>query len=361
VLGGVGHFVVAGSRYADPDALAGVIPVVNGDGYDGQFFFRLAADPLALGLGPHHGISLDTAFRAGRIGYPALAWIVSGGGTTSLVPLALVVVNVVAIGVLGYVGARLALDSGRACAWGLAIAGYFGFAYSLSRNLSEIVAAAALCTALLLIRQQRPWWAAAAMAASVLTREQAVLAVVMVVLGTLVAERRESGWRHAVLAAARLSAPPLVVFVTWQETASRQVGRWPALVSGAANGRSPTFGVFTRLGDFASEAFGTGGGRFSLLLLAMLIVLVAGAAASGAVPTMWRSHPGELLMGAGAVVLAVRFYGLTTDPAYYRQAADVSIGAWLVMWSGRRWVMIAVASLVGPVTIVVAAYRMLHL
>ncbi len=82
------------------------MPVAKTYGYDGQFFYRLALNPLNF----HHtayGITMDRPYRFMRIGYPALTWLVSAG-QHSLVPVMLVVVNIAAIGALGYLGARFA-------------------------------------------------------------------------------------------------------------------------------------------------------------------------------------------------------------------------------------------------------------
>ena len=96
-LGGLDRWVVAGDRYTDPASVTGGITVLAGNGYDGQFFYRLALRPWQLGVGPFDGIRLDTPFRSGRIAYPALAWVLSLGGRPVLVPLALVLVNIAAV------------------------------------------------------------------------------------------------------------------------------------------------------------------------------------------------------------------------------------------------------------------------
>ena len=49
-VGSIGAFVTAGSTYSDPKQMPHRIPVLAGDGYDGQFFYRLATAPLKLGV-----------------------------------------------------------------------------------------------------------------------------------------------------------------------------------------------------------------------------------------------------------------------------------------------------------------------
>ena len=74
--GDIGYFVVAGTEFTD--ASSG-LPLVDGPGYDGQFFHRLASDPLNSD-DRVAGTVLDSSWRAARIGYPLLAWLVSAVG-----------------------------------------------------------------------------------------------------------------------------------------------------------------------------------------------------------------------------------------------------------------------------------------
>ena len=108
----------------------------------GKFDYRLALDPADLHR-TAFGITMDAPFRVQRIGYPALAWMVSAG-ETPWVPVALVAVNVLALGAVGLAGGTLARDAGRHALWGLLLAGYFGFFMSVGNDLTEPVAAACL-------------------------------------------------------------------------------------------------------------------------------------------------------------------------------------------------------------------------
>ena len=98
---------------------------------------------------------MDLPFRLQRIGYPALAWLASFG-QHAWTPVALVVVNVLALGAIGLVGGTLARDGGRPALWGLLLAGYFGFFISLGCDLTEPVAAACLLGGILAYRRGRP-------------------------------------------------------------------------------------------------------------------------------------------------------------------------------------------------------------
>ena len=97
--GRIGRFILVGRHFATPSQLPPGMPVAKTYGYDGQFFYRLAINPLNF----HHtayGITMDRPYRFMRIGYPALTWLVSAG-QHSLVPVMLVAVNIAAIGGTG--------------------------------------------------------------------------------------------------------------------------------------------------------------------------------------------------------------------------------------------------------------------
>jgi hypothetical protein len=107
--GDVTRFVVAGDDWSNRAGLAGRIHVEeDASGYDGQFFYRLAIDPSELQFGERQGVTFDQPYRLGRIRYPLVAWAVSLG-QPDLVPWGLVVTNVLALGVLAFLGTLVAL------------------------------------------------------------------------------------------------------------------------------------------------------------------------------------------------------------------------------------------------------------
>ena len=105
--GHISRFILVGRHFAIPSQLPHGMPVAKTYGYDGQFFYRLALNPLNF----HHtayGITMDRPYRYMRIGYPVLTWLVSAG-QHFLVPVMLVAINIAAIGALGYLGAMSAM------------------------------------------------------------------------------------------------------------------------------------------------------------------------------------------------------------------------------------------------------------
>ena len=178
--GRISRFILVGRHFATPSQLPHGMPVAKTYGYDGQFFYRLAINPLNF----HHtayGITMDRPYRYMRVGYPALTWLVSLGQHT-LVPVMLVAVNIAAIGALGYLGALFAAEGGRHALAGLLMPGYFGLITSLSRDTAEPLAAVCLLAGLLAIRGRRPLLAAALLAYGALTRETVMVAVAAIAI-----------------------------------------------------------------------------------------------------------------------------------------------------------------------------------
>jgi hypothetical protein len=174
--GNISAFVVAGSQFTSSHGVPHGLVVMPGAGYDGQFYYRFALSPFNQSV-LVHGIHLDTLFRRQRIGYSILAWLV-GFGQPGWIPAALVIVNVVGLGALGFLCGMWARSYGRHAMWGLLPAGYFGLVWSLSRDLTEITAVTFMVAGLVAVRSRRPILAAVAFSCGVLCRETIVVVVI---------------------------------------------------------------------------------------------------------------------------------------------------------------------------------------
>jgi len=232
--GSISRFILVGRHFATPAQLPHSMPVAPTYGYDGQFFYRLALNPLNF-RPTAYGITMDHSYRYMRIGYPALTWLVSLG-QHFLVPVMLVAVNVAAIGALGYLGALFAVDGGRHALAGLLLPGYFGLITSLSRDTAEPLAAALLLAGLLAIRARRPVLAAALLVYGALTRETVMVAVaaiaIMRVVGIMRGQARpgrdDLAW-----------TVPAVAFAAWQVVVKAATGSVPLLSDGGRNAGEP--------------------------------------------------------------------------------------------------------------------------
>ena len=83
-------------------------------------------------------------------------------------PYSLVVVNILALGAIGYLGGVFAANAERHVLWGLLLPGFFGLWFSLGRDLTEPVGRL-LLGALLALRRERPVIAGLLLAYAVVT------------------------------------------------------------------------------------------------------------------------------------------------------------------------------------------------
>ncbi|MCA1838980.1 MAG: AZOBR_p60025 family cell surface glycopolymer formation protein [Actinomycetota bacterium] len=230
------HFIVAGDHFVSVDQTPTKIEVQDGsDGYDGQFYYRLALEPL-----PHQrtrfGVTIDNpSYRSQRIFYPFLAYILSIGNK-GWVPLILILVNLVGILAVAGLAGSLVASYGFHRIAGTAVAFYPGFLLSLSRDLTEPVAIALVLASLVMLKGRHYLGAALALSLAVLTRETALLVAVlasMVWLYELVKRRtpRTIQWQVFVI--------PLTVYAGWQLVLHSVWGRFPLAAGG--NNIGPPF------------------------------------------------------------------------------------------------------------------------
>jgi len=277
--GHIGGLVVAGSRFVSPTPYTRGVPIRPGNGYDGQFYFRLALGPLDWGR-QAFGVTLDSLGRLDRVTYPAVVWALSAG-QPSAVPVMMVVANVAAMGVLAGLCAALARTAGRHPLWGLLIGGFWGFLWTLGRDLTELTEAVFVVAGLLALRHRRPVLAGVLLAAAALAREEAVAvagAVLLARLWQLVAGRRRrprpalrqptsvAGGRWADAA----WAIPTVAFAAWQLALRAATGSFPVRASGNANSGLPLVGAIGGLVNHLEHPAHVA----SLVWLGELVVLV---------------------------------------------------------------------------------------
>ena len=170
--GHVSMFIMSGSnnKYSHPAQMFPKISHVPSTGYDGQFYYRFAFNPFNWNP-TAYGITVDHNYRYTRIGYSLVAYIISLGGHGRLLPTVLVVINLVCVGIMGYLGAKLAHESRRHALWGLLFVAYFGLVISVGRDTAEPLADACMLGGLLAYRHSRYILAALLVAYGVFTNE----------------------------------------------------------------------------------------------------------------------------------------------------------------------------------------------
>jgi hypothetical protein len=270
--GDASRLVDAGRVFTDPTLTPPSLTVDSEFGFDGLFYYRLANAPFSTDKFVE-GVRFDLpALRAQRVLYPLLAWGASFGGRPGSVPWALLGVNLVAMAAVGGLGGGLALASGRHVLWGLLIATYPGFAYSLSLDLTEIVATACVLAGLLALRRRHYRAATVALVLAVLSRETTVIVPVGVLLAwgwEWVRAKTASGLRPDARAAAT-ALVALAAFAAWQGWLWHQWGALPLSLSTGENVRFPLQGLIRSLKYFAPT---DGRALFRIACLALLATL----------------------------------------------------------------------------------------
>lgn len=179
-------FIMSGSnnKYSHPALMHPKISHVPSTGYDGQFYYRFAFSPFNWHA-TAYGITVDHNYRYTRIGYSLVAYVLSLGGHGRLLPTVLVVVNLICVGLMAWLGAKFARESGRHALWGLLFVAYFGLVISVGRDTSEPLADACMLGGLLAYRHSRYVLAALLVAYAVFTNEPILVLCVAIAVTRL--------------------------------------------------------------------------------------------------------------------------------------------------------------------------------
>jgi hypothetical protein len=247
-------------------------------GYDGQFFYLQARDPLLLHDATVAGTRLaDEGFRLQRVGYPALAWLLAGGRTAAI-PVSLLAVNVIVLLMIAAAGGAYAHRHGRSGLWAVAAALMPGMLLPAQRDLSDPLATAAVLAGVLLWRSRRRWPATLALTVAVLTREVMMVVVAAVVVdGVLRAwqVRAQAGAARSILAGAwPVAAIPTVMFAAWHLYATARYGG----SLGSAPADVPMLNLLQEVRW--SLRSGAAYGGWDLAYVALVVAAVAAAVAS---------------------------------------------------------------------------------
>jgi hypothetical protein len=170
--------------------------VLQDSGYDGQFMYFSAFDPLLRQFknapSTYRNVMDAAPYRYGRIGFGLLT-IAFSAGQWQRFPETMTRLIVIAVFLAALLLARMAQGQTLSPAFGALVLLIPGFWLSLQSSLPEPIAAAALLGGMLFISQSRWWLAAALFALSLLVRETGIVAVgCTLVAGTLSGNRRQA-------------------------------------------------------------------------------------------------------------------------------------------------------------------------
>lgn len=356
----VASFIVVGSDHVRARIPTGV-PITSGQGYDGQFYYRMALGPLNFNR-TAHGIRMDSLSRFERVGYPALAWLVAAS-RSSFVPWSLVIVNVVGLACLGALGAGIARGARHHAWWGLVLPGYFGFVWVLSRDLAEIVTATFVVAGVTALRRDRFVLAGAAFSVAVLTRETALLVIALLALERPLAATR--GWivarraRSVPLRASTVDATrttrgvswilPGAVFMTWQLIARLATGSWPLLTSGQNNLDFPFAGFVQGVRHYLDRLPSTAALLWFGELFVLVVVVVAAALALRTTTARLYERAAWLAYGVVAATLAP---GIWLGDVGFRSLDDLYVFSCIVLLSSPRRLTVPAVLVAGSWTVV---------
>ncbi len=210
------------------------------DGYDAQFMFLAAFDPLMRRFHDQperYRDAVDAApYRFGRIGF---VWLVRGLALDRWRWYPAVMIGLVLLGIAGTAGAIawLAQAAGRSVWWGLLVLAVPGFWQSVRVVLPEPLAAATLLAGYGCLRQRRHVLAFGFFAISLLIRETGLVLLALLVLRPLPAwSPRVRGWIAA-------AAVPLILWRLYVAGVLWSDWGWEGLLYSASNVGIPLKGI----------------------------------------------------------------------------------------------------------------------
>jgi hypothetical protein len=345
-------FIRPGSAFVAPELLPADAKVFPGTGYDGQFFFYIAQDPLLGGTvasrDDETSSHLDNiAYRYQRILLPALGWLTSWGNPDVL-EWTLPLLNVLAVLGSGFLLARFLASRGRSPWLSLVYMASFGVVVGVTNDLSDPLAAGLFVAGAIWWLEGRATLSVAALAACLLARELYLIPVVAIAILELArGPRRGVVWLL-----------PLAVLAAWQAYLRLAFAAPVTPADTERPGLVPLQGVFEKIKEVLRVDW-LGVANWELLFVGFLLVTVAYFFAESVVAAdrMRRSRrlPGreELLpVVALAAVALIPFLTLAlwrNIPSYGRYSAPAAGMLVLLYAVGRdrsaRFLMAALVAL----------------
>ena len=274
----------------------------------------------------------------------AAAYLLSGG-QAALVPWALPLINVLCLVALACLGGVFARQSGRRALWGLLLALWPGFAYTLTLDTSELLASTFMCAALVAARRQAFLWAGGWLCLAVVTRETALVVAVGFVVGGLWERRlahleerpggRAGGWGQVAAGCAGLAT-----FLISQAAIGWAFGQLPFRAGAGNNIDLPLVGIIGAVSDSLSRP--TAGHWLRLVSLGLAVGLIVVGAL-----TLPRSsaRPAEKVawVGSAILVLTLNENPLVNAPSVMRSATELGLLTVIVLFGTRSRLFVPTA------------------
>lgn len=267
------------AKYTDPPRDA-VIDSLQG--YDGQFFWLQAGDPLLLRdatVARFRGSG--QAFRMQRMAYPTVAYVLAAGQRDAIA-YSLLAVNLIVVLVSTAAFAAYAAGRGWSPRWAIVVGLMPGFMLPTIRDLSDPLACATMVAGLLAWRSGRRAWAATLLTVAVLAREPMLLAVAAVAIeagwGWYGARRRPGAASRAARTAWPVVAVPVLAFLLWTAYIDVRYGGNAAATS-SGSFMPPFVSVVDEI-RAAARATAPFRGAFDLAYLGLMLAAITAAFAT---------------------------------------------------------------------------------
>ncbi|MGH2859269.1 MAG: AZOBR_p60025 family cell surface glycopolymer formation protein [Solirubrobacteraceae bacterium] len=268
-------FILFGRNFVSHTHPPANAPVLSPMGYDGQFYWIEANDPLLLNRATVVDMVGPAGYHFQRPAYPALAWLLSLGRRT-LLPWSMLAVNVLAVLGLTVALALYCRRRGWSVWWALAVGALPGLLMPTLRDLTDPLATCAMLGGLLAWSSGRRWWAAGLLALAALSREPMAAAVAAVLVDGLVRAWRARGHRTQLRRIASRAWPPVILpaaaYAAWQLYIRLQVpdvhGSVHVAASAAPAGAATAF--LSRLAPML-RGFGTAASAWEMVYVALML------------------------------------------------------------------------------------------
>jgi len=263
-------------------------------GYDGAAYYIIARDPLQFDKDFAPGFKFNNQFRYQRFLFPLLVWVFSAGRASAM-PFVMFAINVVAVGVTVWAGARIARIEGMRPAWILPAAFSGGLLFAAVHSMTFPLCLALAALAILADRTRGPLAAMPFWAAALLAKEQALVLVGAFGLAYLI--RRE--WKGVLWTA--VSGVPFGVY----QIIAQIIHPNPALGASKFFLAPPFSGMIRMLGGIAWEE---SAGRLAISLTPVVIMVCVIASGAYAVSALRRRRDGVPIAILACAALAVFSY-----------------------------------------------------
>lgn len=199
----ISHGFFDGHPAATQPAARNRILFDQGPGYDAQFFYMMAFDPVLTAFPndpARYDVFIDNpSYRYGRIGFSGLTWIFAGGRPERF-PAVMVALIVAALAVGAVLLALIARHYGASGWYGTLVAVVPGFWQSVENTLPEPLAVAFWLGAYLAMLKRQWWVCGALLGVSMLVRETGGVLVLAVCASVWLLADRRTALRVAALA-----------------------------------------------------------------------------------------------------------------------------------------------------------------